>query len=322
MRIAFTADKLLRCGGIRVPFEHINELQKRGHDVAFYCNGVLPEVDEWIKKYNATIKPLGALTIDNIDALISVWWPQMDELLQYPAKRRFHFNQGRDYLSYPDGSFRDRNLQEMQRKDYTFISVSEWAGKSCHKPHIVPNGVNEFWCPSAKLHEHDTFRILIEGSTSDPSKGRAEALEICRRVKNNKGKLIEVWEINRDNQPDDPIVDKKFTTLNDDEMKNAYHECDMLLKTSHFDGFGLPHLEAMACGLPVVTTDAGGNRTFCEHGMNCLMAPVKDVDTLTAHTLRMVDDRAYREYLATRGLQTAGEYTWERSTNKLLKAIV
>jgi glycosyltransferase involved in cell wall biosynthesis len=43
-----------------------------------------------------------------------------------------------------------------------------------------------------------------------------------------------------------------------------------------YEAWGMPVLESMACGVPVVTTDCLGVRTFCKHGENCLVAAADD----------------------------------------------
>jgi glycosyltransferase involved in cell wall biosynthesis len=65
--------------------------------------------------------------------------------------------------------------------------------------------------------------------------------------------------------------------LSDDELVAAYAECDALLFPSRMEGFGYPVAEAMACGKPVVTTNASSMPELVEHGEGGLLCPVDDV---------------------------------------------
>ena len=55
------------------------------------------------------------------------------------------------------------------------------------------------------------------------------------------------------------------------EMAEFYAACDLFVFSSRGEGFGLPALESMAVGCPVVTTDSGGVRQFATDGENCVM---------------------------------------------------
>jgi glycosyltransferase involved in cell wall biosynthesis len=55
----------------------------------------------------------------------------------------------------------------------------------------------------------------------------------------------------------------------DDRVAELFCEASVFVQTSTHEGFCLPVLEAMACGTPVVCTDADGNRDFCSDGENC-----------------------------------------------------
>ncbi|OJX75883.1 glycosyltransferase [Magnetospirillum sp. 64-120] len=62
------------------------------------------------------------------------------------------------------------------------------------------------------------------------------------------------------------------------------------------EGYFLPAIEAMVLGVPVVTVDCVGNRSFCRHEQSCLIADY-DVDSLVAAALRLADDAALSERL-------------------------
>lgn len=68
--------------------------------------------------------------------------------------------------------------------------------------------------------------------------------------------------------------------------------CDLFLLASETESFGLAALEAMACGVPVVSTDAGGTSEVVEHGKAGLLNPVGDTDLMAAHALAILKDSA------------------------------
>jgi glycosyltransferase involved in cell wall biosynthesis len=75
-------------------------------------------------------------------------------------------------------------------------------------------------------------------------------------------------------------------------------------------------LEAMSTGLPVVCTDAHGNRDFCRDGENCLV-PEPRAGAVAAAIQRLLEDQALRARLTEGGLRTAREYDWSRKLDEL-----
>ncbi len=72
---------------------------------------------------------------------------------------------------------------------------------------------------------------------------------------------------------------------------------DVFVMPSESESFGLAALEAMACGLPVLATNAGGLPEVVEHGRSGLLSPIGDVDLLAEHALTLLGDAdTYRRY--------------------------
>lgn len=88
---------------------------------------------------------------------------------------------------------------------------------------------------------------------------------------------------------------------------------------SRHEGFGLPCLEAMACGTPVVATTAGALPDTC--GDAALYADPDDHAALAAQLDRLVTDEALHADLAARGLARAGEFSWERTVHEVDAAL-
>ena len=98
---------------------------------------------------------------------------------------------------------------------------------------------------------------------------------------------------------------------NDYELALIYHQADVFLSTSKIEGFGLPLLEAMACGVPVVTTDSGGIRDFCRDCYNCIIVATDDPVDLISAIARIRENPDLRNRLISNGLITANEWGWE-----------
>jgi alpha-1,3-rhamnosyl/mannosyltransferase len=87
---------------------------------------------------------------------------------------------------------------------------------------------------------------------------------------------------------------------------------------SLYEGFGLPPLEAMACGTPVVTSDVSSLPETV--GDAALLIDPLDVDGLAGAIRRLWDDEALRRDLRARGLARAREFSWERTARLTLEA--
>jgi glycosyltransferase involved in cell wall biosynthesis len=85
---------------------------------------------------------------------------------------------------------------------------------------------------------------------------------------------------------------------------------------SLYEGFGLPPLEAMACGTPVVAGDRGAVPEVC--GDAALLVDPTDEVALAAALAAMLSNEDLRRDLARRGLERAGNFSWERSAERTL----
>jgi glycosyltransferase involved in cell wall biosynthesis len=97
-----------------------------------------------------------------------------------------------------------------------------------------------------------------------------------------------------------------------DGLAGAYHALDVHLVASRQEGGPKSVLEAMASGIPLVTTRVGQVDDVATDGEHALVAEVDDVDALAAAVLRARDDAALREWLRAAGRATAERHAEER----------
>src|SRR6267143_2038004 len=108
--------------------------------------------------------------------------------------------------------------------------------------------------------------------------------------------------------------------VNHDEMVLVYNAADLFVYPSSYDGFGMPVLEAMACGAPVIALN---NTAFPEFaGGVAHLLPDAGVSTLAEGISAVLSDTAWRERMAKEGPKRAASYDWRLITKRYLRLMI
>ena len=107
------------------------------------------------------------------------------------------------------------------------------------------------------------------------------------------------------------------TAADDTAMGRIYAEADIFVYPSYFESFGLPPLEAMACGTAVVVGDCGGIKEYARHLENCLLVEPGNPGALASTVAALLGDSATRQRLIGGGLHTAAAWTWQRTYHEI-----
>lgn len=102
--------------------------------------------------------------------------------------------------------------------------------------------------------------------------------------------------------------------IQDEDMAGLYSMADVFVYPSLYEGFGIPPLESMACGTPVV---AAGTTSIPEvvGDAACLIDPTS-VEALAGGLARVLNDRGYADDLRRRGAARAAQFTWHRTAQE------
>ena len=99
--------------------------------------------------------------------------------------------------------------------------------------------------------------------------------------------------------------------LSDDDLRALYSSCRVFVYPSLYEGFGLPLLEAMACGAPVVTSNVGAIVETVGDAAR-LISPT-DANALAQAITALLDDTSEREHRSAAGIEHAKKFSWERT---------
>jgi len=103
------------------------------------------------------------------------------------------------------------------------------------------------------------------------------------------------------------------------DMPAFYDRADIFLNASDIDNMPVSHLEAFACGLPVVTTDAGGIPYIVAHDRTGLVVSRSDYRALARACLRLLEDGALATRLIRAARADCEQYTWASVRPRWLK---
>jgi glycosyltransferase involved in cell wall biosynthesis len=96
------------------------------------------------------------------------------------------------------------------------------------------------------------------------------------------------------------------------EKFRILHMCDLYVSTSQHEGFGLVFLEAMACGLPIVCYDHGGQTDFLRDGENGCVVPLNRIDLFREKCRALIENGSLRKMIGESNQRAVEEYYIDR----------
>ena len=187
--------------------------------------------------------------------------------------------------------------------EFTKQEVIEVLGTAPEKVHAIPIAVEEPFTPDGPRAEGD---YVLSVGTLEPRKNlarvqqAARALAVPLRVIGAEGwggVKVEGWA----------------GRVSDEELAALYRGARCLVYPSLYEGFGLPVLEAMACGTPVVTSRGGATEEVA--GEAAVLVDPLDVDAIAAG---ITEALARGEELRAKGLERAADFSWDRVARETL----
>jgi len=246
----------------------------------------------------------------------------------------------RKMLGQWPSSFKTRQTALRARKA---ITVSEFSARELvelyglKREHIrvIPNGVSEDFVPRrddqamAELRKRigltaEHYVLFIGGA--DPRKNHQIFLEAAEMVRKKLGSRMLILV----GSPIHPFGNYEETArrrsltekvlcpgrLSTNDLQLLYSSTDLFVFPSLYEGFGMPVLEAMACGAPVLTSNSTALAEVA--GDAAVLADSRDARALGEAMIRVLEDEPLRAALKVKGFDRAKQFSWEQAATKTI----
>ena len=249
---------------------------------------------------------------------------------------RTHKSSRRNYLAHMTRLSVQRASHVVTVSEFTRQEVIDLLAVPPSKVTAIPNGLGSQFAPRspqdlASFRERANLpeRFLLFVGTLEPRKNLAglfrayaavrERLGMPLIVVGGKGWMTDpIFEVVRELGLSDQIRFEGF--VDDAELPLYYGAATALAYPSLYEGFGLPPLEAMASGVPVVTSN--GSSLVEVVGDAALLVEPGDDAGLSNALVRLATDGGLRERLRTAGLQQAAAFSWKRTAATTLDVLL
>ena len=199
--------------------------------------------------------------------------------------------------------------------------VVRYTSCSPEKIIIIPIAITTDFTFKPRNFNAERPRILHIGSA--PNKNLLRHVEALRGIPCT---LVIVASLKREDEKKLKtygIAYEQYFNLTDEEVRQVYESCDMLLFASTFEGFGMPIIEAQTVGRPVVTSNCSSMPEVAGDAA-CFVNPL-DVSDIREGVLRVINDTTYRECLVNKGVDNVKRFLPETVAEeyaKLYQAII
>lgn len=208
-------------------------------------------------------------------------------------------------------------------------------GVSSSKVSVLLSGVNtrftqkipsQVLMTTRKKYSLEDFPYIFTVGTVQPRKNyvrliqalvqlRAKGIDIHLVIAGGKGWLDNpIYQAIADNRMEDYVHFIGFAA--DEDLPALYKNATCLAFPSLYEGFGLPVLEAMAAGVPVLTSNVSSLPEVA--GDAAITVDPYNVDAITDGLQKLILDTTLRDTLIRKGLARAKQFTWEKSARQLL----
>lgn len=336
MEILFVLPGRVRCGGVRVTVDMANLLLKKGHRVRIAYKDprrITLRLLKW-KMKSLLLRARGVTHTDWIDRFEGEWvpfedlndvpispneiviavgvWTVQDVTYLRNARFRCRYNHG----LRPDAPENQKAAFGFPMPTLTVSRSTRDTLKTLSSETViptVPNGVFPQEYYEMSIPRDGIGAIYDTTPLKGPDILESLMRQTAQRWPDQPWHLFGPGKLPRNISRN--VHYTRFPSIQ--QARETYNRCKVWLCPTRLEGFGLPILEAMACGCAVISTTTDGGRELIEPGVNGLHVPIDDTAAFMDGIDRLLHDETLRQKLVENGRRTVAEFTWERAAARM-----
>ncbi len=263
---------------------------------------------------------LSARYLPNADIVIATANETVDYVVAYPKEKGLGVYFAQDYETW---SRPEKYVDQTFQNELHLITIGSWQKKLFEERFgrtveaVIPDGVDTSrFYPAQTTRQSTGLRILMNYHHL-AYKGIADGIAAYMGVKADGLPVTLVMFGVHSLRNDMPKETEYHQNVSEADLPDLYRSCDIFLWPTHREGFGLPPMEAMACGLPVVGTKAGAMADYMSDGKTGFMVDIKQPKRLAEKLKRLISDQSLRRQMAEAAVKAMKQWDWSKQSEKL-----
>jgi len=348
MKITFVIPKSSLAGGIRVVAIYAEKLANLGHEVTvisaikkgtlrqkfralikeqrFYTSGSNTTFFDNLTNVNFDIKyissnGLSEKQVPDADIIIATWWETVEWIFNLGVTKGKQLYLIQDHEVFPYLPI--ERVKATYRSAIKPLVVSSWLKSVVFEQYnknavLINNGVDTAHFSGKDRVKSSNLRVGFI-FTSVPRKNCGRAIQAINIVKKEipDVELIGFGSEDYHSSTEEVVFDQYFKSPEQSKIPEIYASCDVWLLSSDSEGFGLPILESMSCGTPVIATPAGAAPDILNTGGGILLKGYEPSEMAEAiiKISKLSSESWYS--ISTKAREIASLNSWGNSSKKL-----
>lgn len=320
LNITYLLETTRLWGGTKIVFEQVNRLLEMGHNVKVVSKDGQPD---WfnLKTEVLQVADFKGRNIPKSDLVIGTYFTTVRDAHDCGIGIPVHFCQGyegdqpelKNYIGLIDFVYSLNTVKLTITKALKDMIENKFKQK-CY---LISNGIDSklFYNKQNICKNDDIINILLVGPYNIIWKGIRKGLEALKIVKFLKPniRIIRVSQTPLTNEEKEiGIIDEYYYNIKPEKMADLYNYSDIFISPSYpNEGFGLPALEAMACGIPCILTNIPSYKSFDIKNDYALFVSPYNYSEIANAVFQLIENHDLRNKLAERGKEVARKFYWE-----------
>jgi len=326
LRIAYLLEDTPLFGGVKVVLQQAGLMARRGHQVTVVSPGEPPSWFPLAAEFRRTAG-LNPADIPHADVVVASYWTTIRRALDADRGEVVHYCQGFEG-SYTHNKAEHAAIEEAYCARVPAMVVAPHLGKLLAErfgrpARVVAQPLEPSWRPRPRWRPRRPPRVLVTSPFEIDWKGVKTALEAVLGLR-RRGMACDLVRLSQW-----PLSEGERAVLEPDEFHEhvlpqqvpaLFRSCDLLLAASwEQEGFGLPVLEAMACGVPTVVSDIRSFRDWAAPAAE--LVPFDDPEAFAAAAVKILKDPPTWRRRRRAGRRVARQFRQERSAREAEEAL-